>query len=59
MSEKEKVAAITALILHINKGNDKFNKGREKKKVWALEHRRKIMGVRGLREMKNSRTTWR
>lgn len=59
MSEKEKVAAITALILHINKGNDKFNQGRENKNVWAFEHRRKIMGLRGLREMKNSRTTWR
>ena len=59
MTEKEKVVAITALLLHVNKDKDRFNQGRENKNVWAFEHRRKIMGLRGLREIKNSRTTWR
>ncbi len=59
MLEKEKIAAITALLLHINKGNDNFYQGRKNQNEWAFEHRRKIMGLRGIRETKSSRTTWR
>ena len=57
--EREKIAAITALLLHINKGNDNFNQGRKNQNIWAFEHRRKIMGLRGVREINSSRTTWR
>jgi|TARA_B100001540_G_scaffold308268_1_gene322711 hypothetical protein len=57
--EKEKIAAITALLIHMNRGNDNYIQGRKIQNVWAFEHRRKMMGLRGVREMKNSRTTWR
>tara|TARA_B100001996_G_scaffold346693_1_gene303794 strand:+ start:517 stop:696 length:180 start_codon:yes stop_codon:yes gene_type:complete len=59
MLKKEKVAAITALLLHIKKDDNKFYQGRQNKNEWAFEHRRKVMGLRGIRETKNSRTTWR
>tara|TARA_B100001996_G_C18505058_1_gene532986 strand:+ start:250 stop:429 length:180 start_codon:yes stop_codon:yes gene_type:complete len=59
MLEKEKVAVITALLLHIKKDDDKFYLGRQNKNVWAFEHRKKVMGLRGIRETKSSRTTWR
>ena len=57
--EKEKIAAIAALLLHINNQDDKFNQGRKNNNMWAYEHRRKIMGLKGIRETKSSRTTWR
>ncbi|MBJ23540.1 MAG: hypothetical protein CMB64_02605 [Euryarchaeota archaeon] len=57
--DKEKIAAIAALLLHINNQDDKFNHGRKNSNVWAYEHRRKLMGLKGIRETKNSRTTWR
>ena len=58
-NEREKIAAIAALLIHINSQNDKFNQGRKNNNVWAHEHRRKIMGLKGLRESKRSRTSWR
>ena len=57
--EKEKIAAITALLMHINKRNDNYRHGRKNENMWAFEHRRKMMGLRGVRELKSSRTTWR
>ena len=57
--EKEKIAAMIALLLHLDKDNDDFNQGRKMKNMWALEHRRRIMGLKGVRESKQSRTTWR
>ena len=57
--EKEKIAAIAAILLHINSEDDRFNQGRMNKNAWSHEHRRKIMGLKGIRETKTSRTTWR
>ena len=57
--DKAKIAAITAILIHINRGNENYNQGRKNQNIWAFEHRRKMMGLRGVREMKNSRTTWR
>ena len=57
--EKSKIAAITAVLIHVNRGNENYNQGMKNQNIWAFEHRRKIMGLRGVREMKNSRTTWR
>ncbi len=57
--EKEKIAAMVALLLHLDRDSDNFNQGRKMSNVWALEHRRRIMGLKGVRESKQSRTTWR
>ena len=57
--EKSKIAAITAVLIHVNRGNENYNQGRKNQNIGAFENRRKIMGVIGGREMKNSRTTWR
>ena len=59
MTEKEKIAAMVALLLHLDKDSDDFYQGRKTKNLWAQEHRRKIMGLKGIRESKQSRTTWR
>ena len=55
--EKSKIAAITAVLIHVNRGEN-YNQ-KKNQNIWAFEHRRKIMGLRGVREMKSSRTTWR
>jgi len=59
MLEKERIAAITALLLHIKKDDGNFYQGRKNQNEWAFEHRKKAMGLRGVRESKSSRTTWR
>mgnify|MGYP001158753617 FL=1 len=57
--EKEKIAAIAAIMSLLNDSENIENIGRKKGESWTQDHRRMNMGMQSLMNNRSSRSPWR
>lgn len=57
--DKQKIAAIVAIISTIEGRNNTENIGRQKGEAWSQDHRRMNMGLQSLMKNRSSRSPWR
>ena len=56
---KQKIAAIVAIISIIDEHNKTQDIGRHKGEAWSQDHRRMNMGLQSLMKNRSSRSPWR
>tara|TARA_B100000989_G_scaffold59232_2_gene40398 strand:+ start:5500 stop:5697 length:198 start_codon:yes stop_codon:yes gene_type:complete len=56
---KQKIAAIVAIISIIDEHNKTQDIGRQKGEAWSQDHRRMNMGLQSLMKNRSSRSPWR